>query len=293
MRKSKTVEQLPIVIFDKCIPEDSVYYEEKKGVRTASINEETTASTMNLERVIGRIIAMLEKPLFALKHLLYSLIEKYRYQVKLPWLKLSILGLALFILGKKDMQFNVSFKAPLVGASIEGAKPEGMATSMANFASTNSLAPASVAELHKKKTQEFIKAYGPMAVAEMKASGVPASIKMAQAIVESRSGTSRLAVQSNNFFGMKCKSKCLGCTCRNYGDDTKFDMFRVFDTPVESWKAHTELMSISRYSKLKKHGKDYKKWAEGLKRAGYATDKKYDKKLINIIETYKLYKLDK
>ncbi len=291
MRKTKIINQLPIIIFDKCIPEDSAYYEEKKVQTSEFVAEEEPALT--LEEIISRLIAILEKPLFALKHHLYTGLEFFKQKVKVPWYKVAVLGLAVFILTKKDMQFNVSFKSPLAAMDDEQ-RAGSTAASLANFtANQNSLAPAGLSELQKKKTKDFIQQYKEVAIAEMNSSGVPASIKMAQAIVESRSGTSRLAVQSNNFFGMKCKTKCLGCTCRNYGDDTKFDMFRVFDSPAESWKEHTKLLSISRYSKLQKHGKDYKKWALGLKNAGYATDKKYDKKLINIIETYQLYKLDK
>ena len=70
-------------------------------------------------------------------------------------------------------------------------------------------------------------------------------------------------------------------------------MFRVFENPWESWREHSELLQIDRYKKLQKHNMDYQKWAVGLKKAGYATDKKYDQKLIDIIEKYQLYKLDK
>ena len=122
--------------------------------------------------------------------------------------------------------------------------------------------------------------------------GIPASITLAQGLLESNAGDSKLAVVSNNHFGIKCRKKCLGCTCRNYGDDTRYDMFRVFDSATESFREHSELLNTSRYAKLKKHGLDYKKWAHGLKSCGYATDKRYGHKLVKIIENLELDRYD-
>ena len=289
MRKTKSPNQLPLIIFDKCVPEDYAYYEEKKVQQTDVILDEPV---MTLEDLLRRLISIFEKPLFALKHHIYNVLDFLKTRVSIPWFKLVLIALAVFVLAKKDMQFNVSFKAPLSVTTDEDQRAGANVINASN-PNKNSLAPAGLSELKKTKTKSFIQEYKNIAIEEMEATGVPASIKMAQAIVESRSGTSRLAVQSNNFFGIKCRTKCLGCTCRNYADDDKYDMFRVFASPIESWKEHSKLLSIERYSKLKKHGNDYKAWAKGLKKAGYATDSKYDKKLINIIESYKLYKLDK
>ena len=124
--------------------------------------------------------------------------------------------------------------------------------------------------------------------------GIPASITLAQGLLESDAGDSRLATESNNHFGIKCRSKCRGCTCRNYSDDDIYDMFRVFDSSWESFREHSLLLQIDRYVHLKKLGtKDYKNWAIGLKKAGYATDKNYHKKLIHIIEALDLSQFDK
>ncbi len=121
---------------------------------------------------------------------------------------------------------------------------------------------------------------------------IPVSITLAQALLESNAGMSKLALESNNHFGIKCSRKCLGCTCRNYADDDKYDMFRVFDSAADSFEAYARLLSSGRYAHLKKLGADYRKWARGLKKAGYATDKAYADKLILIIETLKLYQYD-
>ncbi|MCB0588722.1 MAG: glucosaminidase domain-containing protein, partial [Phaeodactylibacter sp.] len=88
--------------------------------------------------------------------------------------------------------------------------------------------------------------------------------------------------------------KCRGCTCRNYTDDDIYDMFRVFESPGESFREHSILLSSSRYKHLLKLRKtDYRKWAHGLKKAGYATDKRYAEKLIRIIEFFDLGQYDR
>jgi flagellum-specific peptidoglycan hydrolase FlgJ len=140
----------------------------------------------------------------------------------------------------------------------------------------------------------YIKQYAPVAIAQMKKYGIPASISLAQGLVESRAGTSSLAVNNNNHFGMKCFSKnCKKGHCTNYTDDTHKDFFKKFPSPKESWQAHSELLSSGRYAKLKKYGRDYRAWAKGLKNAGYATDPGYAGKLVGIIEMYDLHEYDR
>ncbi len=155
-------------------------------------------------------------------------------------------------------------------------------------------APVSHAKLGQKDLNGFIKRFAPVAIVEMHKYDIPASIKMAQGIIESRAGHSKLAVENNNHFGMKCFSKkCSKNHCTNATDDHHKDFFRKYTTVWESWRDHSLLLQGKRYKSLKKYKRDYKKWAKGLKKAGYATDKNYDKKLIDVIEKYQLYKLDK
>lgn len=138
----------------------------------------------------------------------------------------------------------------------------------------------------------YVKRFAPVALEEMKQFGIPASITLAQGLLESNVGESRLASESNNHFGIKCRSKCRSCTCRNYSDDDIYDMFRVFDSPWESFREHSALLASSRYKHLTKYGNNYKDWAYGLKKAGYATDKRYPEKLIQIIDIMELHQYD-
>ena len=143
------------------------------------------------------------------------------------------------------------------------------------------------------KQERYIAKYSQLAVEEMFRTGVPASITMAQGILESGSGTSRLAVEGNNHFGIKCHRSWQGRTMRA-DDDRPNECFRVYDSPEESFRDHSDFLRYQdRYKFLfDLELTDYKSWALGLKKAGYATSEDYAAKLITIIERYKLYDLD-
>ena len=140
---------------------------------------------------------------------------------------------------------------------------------------------------------DYIKKYQLLAIREMNRSGIPASITMAQACLESGDGNSELARKSNNHFGIKCKSNWRGKKVY-YDDDRKNECFRKYKTVEESYDDHTNFLSNNpRYSFLfELDPTDYRAWAVGLKKAGYATARHYDKTLIKIIEDFKLYRLD-
>ena len=141
-------------------------------------------------------------------------------------------------------------------------------------------------------TEDYVKYYSSIAMDEMVQFGIPASITLAQGILESGAGKGRLAVQANNHFGIKChewNGKKI-----YHDDDEKQECFRKYDTPEFSYRDHSIFLATrERYSFLFKLDIDnYEKWAKGLKKAGYATDPKYPKKLIDLIERYDLDKYD-
>lgn len=158
----------------------------------------------------------------------------------------------------------------------------------------NAAAPVAFKDMGPGTAEDYIRRYNNIARVEMEKFGIPASISLAQGLVESRAGTSTLARKNNNHFGIKCFSRnCPGGHCSNHNDDHHKDFFRIFGNPWESWRAHSRMLASGRYAKLKKHGGDYRKWAYGLKSVGYATDGNYAEKLIGIIERYELYKYDR
>jgi len=139
----------------------------------------------------------------------------------------------------------------------------------------------------------YIDKYSPIAQSNMKTYGIPASIILAQALLESGYGTAPLCAQANNHFGIKCHKDWAGDSVE-YDDDSKGECFRKYNDPFDSFRDHAVfLTSGSRYSNLFRMDiKDYKAWANGLKNAGYATDSRYPSKLIGLIERYQLYKYD-
>lgn len=141
-------------------------------------------------------------------------------------------------------------------------------------------------------TLSYIDAFKGVAIEEMNGAGIPASITLAQGILESGSGNSALAKYANNHFGIKCTSNWKGKAY--YKDDDKTDdCFRVYKDARESYRDHSEFLKRKRYSFLFQLDKnDYKNWAQGLKTAGYATNPKYPDLLIGIIEKYKLNQYD-
>ena len=141
---------------------------------------------------------------------------------------------------------------------------------------------------------QYIDTYSAIAMEEMRRYKIPASITLSQGILESSSGQSGLTKRSNNHFGIKCHRGWTGG--KTYHDDDEIgECFRVYEHPEESFRDHSLFLAErTRYADLfKLKITDYKGWAKGLRKAGYATDKKYPEKLITIIETYDLYQYDK
>ena len=142
--------------------------------------------------------------------------------------------------------------------------------------------------------ERYIARFASIAVNEMYRSGVPASITLAQGIIESRSGQSALAVDGNNHFGIKCHNSWKGRTMLA-DDDRKDECFRVYDSAEESFRDHSDFLRYrDRYKFLFDFSvTDYKSWAYGLKQAGYATDPAYATKLIQCVENYNLSRFDR
>ena len=140
---------------------------------------------------------------------------------------------------------------------------------------------------------EYINTYREIAIAEMKRSGIPASVTLAQGILETECGNSDLVKRSNNHFGIKCKSTWTGESVK-HTDDAPNECFRKYNNPADSYKDHSDYLKTSpRYATLfELDPSDYKGWAYGLKKAGYATNPKYPQIVISNIEKYNLQQYD-
>lgn len=262
--------------------------------------------------------------------------ENIRQLVRAYWFKTVMLGILVWMFLIKDVSINLNLKAqagnnPAIqymenssgfqedqanpqntsllnsdeklttrNTSLPAGKGDNLMNTYSNLPFTENSLDLSDSELKKlekiKKQKAYVKKYSAMAREEMKTYGIPASITLAQGLLESNAGESKLAMDNNNHFGLKCFSRqCKKGHCSNFTDDSHKDFFRIFEEPADSYHAHSKLLKNgSRYFslfKLKKY--DYSGWAKGLKKAGYATDPNYDKKLIRLIEELKLYKYDK
>ena len=156
-----------------------------------------------------------------------------------------------------------------------------------------SLVATSNIKTYAEEIQIYVDNFKEIAQNNMKAHGIPASITLAQGILESGAGKGKLALSANNHFGIKCHKEWNGESVK-HDDDAAQECFRKYEDPAESYRDHSLfLTSRPRYSNLFKLDKgDYESWAKELKSAGYATDVKYPDKLIGLIERFELYKYD-
>ncbi len=151
-------------------------------------------------------------------------------------------------------------------------------------------------DTEKRQRQEaYVNRFSKVAQAEMEKYGIPASIKLAQGLLESNAGNSPIARENNNHFGIKCFSRnCRKGHCRNFEDDSHKDFFRAYRSAWESFRAHSLMLTESeRYKPLFALPKnDYRAWATGLAEAGYATDPDYAEKVARLIEELGLQRFD-
>ena len=230
---------------------------------------------------------------------LIELVARYRF-------RLFVLAVLAIILYQKDVDISLgSTTAPTGSPATElsllpdlgAALPTNfwkdvIATSRAELSEV-SARPAKSAK--RQRQEAYLDQYTAIAVAEMHTSGIPASITLAQALLESNVGQSTLATENQNHFGIKCFSrKCRKGHCSNFSDDSHKDFFRIYPDAATSFRAHSRFLTEGkRYQGLfKLDEKDYKAWAHGLKKAGYATDKRYAEKLIRLIEELELDRYD-
>jgi flagellum-specific peptidoglycan hydrolase FlgJ len=144
----------------------------------------------------------------------------------------------------------------------------------------------------QKTTEAYIQKWKAECLQQMEQYGIPASITMAQGILESGAGTSDLATAANNHFGIKCHKDWTGKKFYK-DDDQKDECFRVYEHAEASFEDHSLFLKRDRYASLfELKPTDYKGWAQGLKQCGYATNPKYPQLLIELIEKHRLHELD-
>ena len=210
----------------------------------------------------------------------------------------TIKSQAATIVSELEQHSESPMNISLIGKTKVNNTPGNLANTYSNMVYTNpefATSESERARLVKRQKQEvYIAQFLQIAQQEMRNSKVPASITLAQGLLESNVGESKLATRNNNHFGIKCFSKtCKRGHCSNFEDDSHKDFFRKYKSPEESFHSHSQLLKKDRYRGLYKLDiTDYKGWAHGLKKAGYATDPKYAYKIINLIEDLELHQYD-
>lgn len=213
---------------------------------------------------------------------------------------LSLVVLVASCKGTKYTTTNTTKPKPKATVTTPVKKPTQTKPSSGNTNSSTTqtkqsetLQSTSTTVVYAEVVKAYIEQYKEVAKDNMRQHGIPASITLAQGILESGAGNGRLAKEANNHFGIKCHTNWTGETI-THDDDALQECFRKYRHASESFKDHSQfLTSRTRYSSLFKLSKDdYKGWAKGLRQAGYATDPSYPDKLIGLIERYELYKYD-
>lgn len=248
----------------------------------------------------------MKQSLYPISRDLQSLLRDYylrlRKKITSPWTKAVVLILLMVLATRQELSFSISINgSDLLGghSPISTQSVAGVIAPVRNVSQlvTNEVAKPKPTRTWTAKQQRqlaYVAEYRSIALAEMQKNSVPASITLAQGLLESNIGKSGLATRNNNHFGIKCFSKsCQKGHCTNFSDDSHKDFFRKFSSVKESFHAHSQLLKKDRYQQLfKLRINDYKGWSHGLSKAGYATDPKYANKLINLIETLDLDQYD-
>jgi len=258
-------------------------------------------------RVLRQLALVIERLFVIGKYQFYKKTAVAPSAMKVPVLKMAIVGGFAFFVFRPDASVEMGMgarqRADMGGrpvaetVSYEAPKKSnksswGGLTTI--FESKDYFADEPGDDAEAKRVKAYIRRFKDLALEESQRYGIPASVKMAQGILETNSGASQLAKKNNNHFGVKCFSRtCSKGHCSNFGDDSHKDFFRKYGSSWESWRAHSKMIVSGKYKTLLKHGDDYEKWAVGLKKLGYATAKHYDKTLIGLIEKYHLDELDK
>lgn len=184
-------------------------------------------------------------------------------------------------------------KKTVVTRKPTASKTSSSKSNSSNDRTTEVIESTSRTVVYSDVVNNYVAQFKDIAKGNMKQYGIPASIILAQGILESGAGSGTLSKNANNHFGIKCHTGWEGESVR-HDDDASQECFRKYKDPAESYRDHAEFLTgRSRYANLFKLEKgDYEAWAKGLKAAGYATDPKYPDKLISYIERYNLHQYD-
>ncbi len=245
----------------------------------------------------------MQKRLIHFKHYLIISLQNLNLHWNKTWYKYLIIFFAGLIIYTKDIYFVLQLQNNKSNYSYYEQSTKGESDStrvrLQSFSGIKNkkefqVVPIKNESPKEKRYKNYINNYHKLAIEEMHRYKIPASITLAQGLLETNGGKSKLATENLNHFGIKCFSKkCKKGHCSNFNDDSHKDFFRKYNSVKESYRARSIFLKKDRYKKLFNFKiNDYKSWAKGLKECGYATDKKYAEKLIALIQKYNLNQFD-
>lgn len=262
-------------------PSEQQYFNQKRGM--SDYSSYTTIEHITWLEILEKIIAGINKMFIFIKYQFFKHTFGLFENTRISWFKVGLVALILFIFIKKDFQFSFNMKNPATtnteqmedGKVVKTVQQQelGIGNSIALLSGTNEEEITLLDELNDEKVTAYIQRFSHVAIGEMEKYDIPASIKMAQGILESQAGEIPKNIQQYNHFG----KPVLG---QNYNNDW------------ENWRIHSLFLSKTKFRELKKHGNDYKKWAKGLEELGYSSNKEYARQLVMIVEKYNLVQLD-
>ncbi len=237
---------------------------------------------------------LIQQKIIQSKHLLNVYLHQFSGNLKLNGFKYLIIIFAGLIISTKDVDFQLKLTKNETNQKTNHTDSLIQKISFSEKEQPPKPQLIKYTSEKEKRFLSYIDKNHKLAIIEMKKYKIPASVTLAQGILETNGGKSKLATNCNNHFGIKCFSKkCKKGHCKNFSDDSHKDFFRNYSSTKESYRAHSIFLQKNRYKKLFNYNsKDYKSWCYELKNAGYATDPNYPNKLISIIEKYKLYQFD-
>ena len=258
---------------------------------TKSLKQGFTFQNYHVPSFGGLVIAFIKgliKPLMAAKAAVYRNPAIQPIIKQIPWVPLGLIVLAGTVLLYKDLNFNINLSAPTsIGTSSAVPNPHSV-NQPVNLQGAVPL----FSDIQEEKNKQYIRKYSNLAIAEMNQYGVPASILLAQGLIESKAGESAAATLHNNHFAVKCYSKkCRKGHCGNLEDMGHKAFYRKYNQVNEGWRAHSLLVTTGKYRTLTQF-RDFQSWANGLQQLEYNASPDYAKKLIQLVRHYELATLD-
>ena len=268
-------------LFNEKASDDRVFTwkkEERSSVQAAH----TSTITFSWKELVQRVWHLVRVPLIALKHQIWVSLCRYWETRPFPWFRLALLLLFLYILFAKDMRFQINMRpsAQVISTAIPTVADKGTAFSVAAL-------PVGQKETTKEfawrpsEVEAYRQRFAKVAQIEAQKFGVPASIKMAQALLATRAGTNELATTLNNHFAMPCEDQV---TCQSWRNGN----VRTFINAWESWRSHSHWLSKQQFASEMNGNRNFREWASALDAAGLADGSL----LVKIIERYQLQELD-